>query len=696
MFSYLALVAGILSALLYPLIKSKLAALVILFLSLIIYIWIKNKHEFSYKKLLKYILLILIAYSYGTLKLLQNQSQLITESIPAILVSGHLASLPVTNNKGQHAEFKITDGTFDGYKIIIYYPESSTLAPGNKYQLQLNLKPLDISKNIHAMDYRQYLISNHISGFGYLKQIIQDQGADYSFEAQLTKTRYNLVNYLNNILENEKYAALIVALISGYQNQIPDTQWQLFRNTGITHLVSISGLHITLVATIIVFLVNLLLRRLPIKLHTPIQIIALWSGVTGALIYSLIAGFSIPTQRTFYLLLVSAILLSSRRHIPLLNKLTITAALVLIIDPFAGLSSSFWLSFGMVATIFMISEGYQKFTNKLHFWIILQLAITLVSMPISLYLFKTYSLISVIANLWAVPLIGTLLTPALLLAAALHLSSGLILLANILKWIMLPIEFLGEIQPYWQMSPNFATIVIAYIGIILLFIPRSLPYKNIVGLCLFCSLFIITGKQIALGQIRFTIFSSSQAAITLIQTQSNNILIDMPHNENLEKQLSSIKNTLIPYLQTEYITHIDYLISDNSNIESNLADILNSNQIKPTNRKVEENTLLDGVEFRLIQNKQDYALKIKDISGNYYYFGNGIKSDKEESNWKIVSLSIFPWKNPEWIYSSHIGTLVISYPNTYSNKMTRITDNLNLDTEKIHDTNKNGSFSYNN
>ena len=350
----------------------------------------------------------------------------------------------------------------------------------------------------------------------------------------------------------------------------------------------------------------------------------------------------------------------------------------------------------MVATIFMVSEGYQQSTNKLHFWIILQLAITLVSMPISLYLFKTYSLISVIANLWAVPLIGTLLTPALLLATALHFSSGLILLANTLKWIMLPIEFLGQIPPYWQMSPNLATMVIAYIGIILLFIPRSLPYKNIVGLCLFCSLFIITGQQIILGQIRFTTFSNSQSAITLIQTQSANILIDMPYNENLEKQLTAINNTLIPYLQTEYITHIDYLISDNNKTESNLSDILNSNQISLTNRKLEKNTLLDGVEFTLIQNKQDYALKIKDISGNYYYFGNGIPPDTEEKIWKIISLSIFPWKNPEWIYNSQINTLVISYPSIYGNKMTRITDNLNLDTKKIHDTNKNGSFSYNN
>ena len=299
MFSYLALVAGILSALLHPLVTSKLAALIILFLSLIIYIWIKNNH--SYKKLLKCALLILITYSYSSLRTLQNQ--LITESIPSILVSGHLASLPVKDTKGEHAEFKITDGTFDQHKIIIYYPLSSTLVPGNKYQLQLNLKPLDIPKNIHATDYRQYLINNHISGFGYFKQIIQDQGTDYSFEAQLTKTRSNLVNYLNGILENQKYTALIIALVSGYQNQIPDTQWQLFRNTGITHLVSISGLHITLVATIIVFLVNLLLRRLPLKLHTPIQIIALWAGVIGALIYSLVAGFSIPTQRTFYLLL---------------------------------------------------------------------------------------------------------------------------------------------------------------------------------------------------------------------------------------------------------------------------------------------------------------------------------------------------------------------------------------------------------
>ncbi|AUR52130.1 ComEC/Rec2 family competence protein [Aquella oligotrophica] len=697
MFNYLALAAGIFSALFYPLISSKSLAFFILLPSITIYVFIaKQKLILSNILILKCILLILAGYSYSSLRLIHSQEELIRESIPSILLSGYLASIPVNDIKGLHAEFKITDGTFSSNKIILYFPESSNLIAGNMYLIKANLKPLDITSNIHANDYRQYLINNHISGFGYLQEILVNQGSDYSPWSQLTKIRYSTVNYLRNASQDSKYSGLMIALISGYQNLIPTSQWQLFRNTGIIHLVSISGLHITLVATIVIFLVNYILRRLPMKFTIPLQIIAIWFGLVAAFCYSIFAGFSIPTQRTFYLLLISAVLLSSRRHTPLLHKLTIAGTLVLLIDPFAGLSSSFWLSFGLVATIFMLSTAYQKSMNKVKFWFTLQFAITLVSFPISLYLFKTYSLVSIIANLWAVPLIGTVLTPLLLVTALFHITPGIALMAKALIWIMIPIEYLGKIPPYLQISPSLPTILICYLGIILFFIPKSLPYKNITGLILFCSLFMTASDKIELGRIKYIDFSSSLASISLIQTNTANILIDIPYNEDEQSQLKAINNSLLPYLQTEYISHINYFITttSSSTIESGVINLLANNQITLDKTRPEKDAIIDGLAVNFTSSDKSFALIIKDSLENYYYFGNGINPIENNGKWKTVTLIAYPWRNPEWIYNSHIDTLIISSPSIYKNKITRITDNLNLDAKKIHDTGKNGSFSF--
>lgn len=695
MFSYLTLATGILSALLYPLIPSESIAFLVLSLAIATYIFIAKNRIISHNQFaLKYILLILAGYSYSSLRLIHTQDDLIKEPIPSLLISGYLASIPINDAKGLHAEFKITEGTFNSNKIILYFPESSNLLTGNNYLIKASLKPLDITSNIHANNYRQYLINNHISGFGYLQEILVNQGADFSPWSQLTKIRYSTINYLINASQNSKYSGLMIALISGYQNLIPTIQWQLFRNTGITHLVSISGLHITLVATIVIFLVNYVLRRLPLQLNIPLQIITIWSGLAAAFCYSIFAGFSIPTQRTFYLLLISAILLSSRRHIPLLHKLTIAATLVLLIDPFAGLSSSFWLSFGMVATIFMLSTAYQKSMNKVKFWLTLQLAITLVSFPISLYLFKTYSLISIIANLWAIPLIGTILTPLLLVTALFHITPGITILAKALMWIMIPIEYLGKIPPYLQISPNLPTILLCYLGIILLFMPKSLPYKNIIGLVLFCSLFMTATDKIELGRIKYVDFSNSQASISLIQTNTSNILIDIPYNEDKESQRKAINNSLLPYLQAEYINHINYFITTKPTIESSIIDALINNQITLDKGIPERDSIMDGLAIGFTSLENHFALIIKDPQGNYYYFGNGINPVENNRNWKTVTLTTYPWKNPEWIYNSQIGTLIISYPSSYKNKISRITDNLNLNAEKIHDTSKNGSFSF--
>lgn len=118
-----------------------------------------------------------------------------------------------------------------------------------------------------------------------------------------------------NSLPEAPYLGVLIALSMGDQRAIPNAQWQVFNRTGVTHLVSISGLHVTMIAALFAALLNALWRRSErLMLRLPAQKAALIAGWLAALAYALLAGFEVPAQRTLYMLSVVALALWSGRE----------------------------------------------------------------------------------------------------------------------------------------------------------------------------------------------------------------------------------------------------------------------------------------------------------------------------------------------------------------------------------------------
>ena len=129
-------------------------------------------------------------------------------------------------------------------------------------------------------------------------------------------------------------------------------QWEVFRRTGTSHLIAISGLHIGLIAGFMFLVVNFVWRQIPaLTLRIPAQQIAAVFSLGAALFYSLLAGFSLPTQRALIMLTVvlSGVLL--RRRVATWDSLSLALLTVLVMDPLSVMSASFWLSFGAVTVI---------------------------------------------------------------------------------------------------------------------------------------------------------------------------------------------------------------------------------------------------------------------------------------------------------------------------------------------------------
>lgn len=216
-------------------------------------------------------------------------------------------------------------------------------------------------------------------------------------------------------------AALLVALSIGDTAGMNREQWRVFAATGITHLVAISGLHVTLFSWLVAAAVRAWWRRLwlPAALRRwRRETVALSVGFGAAAGYSLLAGFSIPTQRTLAMLAIVLLARLGGRVIRRWDLLGAAALVVLLIDPLAVLDAGFWLSFGALAALMWPlptarGQGPQSEAVRPQALQLLreQGWIGLALLPLTLLMFDLVSIAGWVVNLVAIPLFSFVLVP---------------------------------------------------------------------------------------------------------------------------------------------------------------------------------------------------------------------------------------------------------------------------------------------
>ena len=131
------------------------------------------------------------------------------------------------------------------------------------------------------------------------------QIADLGFIDLKTAVEYQRWRIRNKIKEalpkNSPYVGVLIALVIGDQNAIPQEDWKVFNATGVGHLISISGLHVTMLSGVGAMVAAYLWRRRDWPLVIPVQKVAACAGLLTAFLYAWLAGFQIPAQRTLYM-----------------------------------------------------------------------------------------------------------------------------------------------------------------------------------------------------------------------------------------------------------------------------------------------------------------------------------------------------------------------------------------------------------
>lgn len=389
--------------------------------------------------------------------------------------------------------------------LLSWREPPEALQPGQRYRLTVRLRRPRGLANPHGFDYAYWLLAAGVGATGHVRHAVPILETTPSMQApmplaiRIDAWRARLRDHLRAALPDEaRFGAVLVALVVGDQHGIAQADWEVFRRTGIAHLVSISGLHITMISGALGALAHRLwahslglgryLGR-PLPLIWPAQQAALVAAVLAALGYGLIAGMQVPALRTVTMLAVAALALWVGRAPPASVVLAWAAGIAVAIDPWAVMSPGFWLSFGAVAVIFLAArrerapppEGWQARGRALLVEAArTQWAVTIGLVPLTLLLFGQVSVVSCIANAMAIPVVSLLVTPMALVGAVLPLAWATPLLAvahELMAWLVAALAWLAT--PTWAVweaaHPGPVALALALSGVVVVLAPRATP-----------------------------------------------------------------------------------------------------------------------------------------------------------------------------------------------------------------------------
>jgi len=508
----------------------------------------------------------------------------LSEELPAvwegrdIVLEGVVANLPTINERGTRFGFK-TEKILTSEAIVpknislTWYVENNrktneitpppTLKPGERWQLTVRLRRPHGSANPHGFDFEAYALERNIRATGYIRTKGESKKLDIEasgFSYAIDRTRLSIRDRMLAALADKPYAGVQVALAIGEQNAIPASQWKTFWRTGTGHLMSISGLHITMVAALMYWLSFRLWVMWPkLTARIPAQRAAAVVGAATALAYSLIAGFSVPTQRTFFMLLVVAVALFIGRGLAATRILAFALFAVVLLDPWSVLAPGFWLSFGAVAMIFYVTVNRPGKLNVFNSALKTQLAVTLGLLPLTLALFQEVSIISPIANAIAIPVVSWVVVPLTLLGAILpfdfilHLAHWVMdLTYTLLAWLAsLP-------NAVWQShAPAAWTVALAMLGVVLLLLPRGIRARW-VGFITMLPMFLVLPPKPLPGEVWITLLDVGQGLATVVRTTNYTMVYDAGPKWNPDAD--SGNRIIVPYLRGEGLRNLDALI----------------------------------------------------------------------------------------------------------------------------------------
>jgi competence protein ComEC len=480
------------------------------------------------------------------------------------VVEGIVASLPEREGDAQRFLFASRDAAFPRRIRVAWYRTDQVVRGGDCWRFTLRLRTPHGSLNPGGFDYEGWLFRQ---GIGATATVRDAQRCDARGGGVL-ELRQRLVERIHAALPVEetggaRAAGLLAALTVGDDSRIRGDDWDLFRRTGTTHLVAISGFNIAIVAGVAYFLCRWLWALAPaLCLVLP----APRAGLAGSALlaggYALLAGFEPPVQRAVLMLWIVLAAAWLHRMSRPARVLALAWLVVLAADPLAIASPGLWLSFAAVGAIFYASLGRLRAPGVWHGLVWLQVLIALALAPLTLFFFQGGSSVGPLVNLLAVPFFAVL-TPVALLALVLLCAwpaAGLPLMqacAVAVEAFHAALAWSAQVPlPWLSASPAPAALLMAALGVALLFAPRGLPLRPLGLLCLL-PLLLPTPTPVR-GDFEVVALDVGQGAAVVVRTARHTLLYDA--GPAFEDGFDAGASVVAPFLLGEGIRAIDLLL----------------------------------------------------------------------------------------------------------------------------------------
>jgi len=452
----------------------------------------------------------------------------------------------------------------DGRKCYLY---------GDRIKFFTVVRQADRPRNPGEFDYHRYLANHHIYATGYIEDDVSlpvESPRPISLRRLANRTRLAIEQLLDQSTSGEQNA-ILKALIVGMRGEVSDETLQAFVDTGIIHVLAVSGMHVGYVTLVLIVILNFL--RLPRK---PRAIMA----VAGLIFYAALVNMSPSVTRAVCMASVILIAQAWEKRVNAYNTLATAALLITLLDPLQFFDLGFQLSFTAVwAIVFVYRRLVALLPEKWHpsafssppakavyQLLLVSLSAMLGTIPLTVFYFQRIPLIALVVNLVAVPLVGLIgaLGFSQVILGALwqgfNLAYGEVQMV-LIGFLMHTVKFASRIPMAYVSVPaiSLGKMILAY-GLLLMVMYLERPVIRRLALYVFLIGVNIGvwGKLLRPPLLRVTMLDVGQGdALFVTLPNGRNLLIDCGDRTYTRDAGAA---TISPFLRRQGVRRIDYLV----------------------------------------------------------------------------------------------------------------------------------------
>nr|HAT8714008.1 DNA internalization-related competence protein ComEC/Rec2 [Legionella jordanis] len=491
--------------------------------------------------------------------------------MPKVFIEGEIVSIPTATEAKSQFQFRVVKLDRQPASAIVLlscYNHCPKFHLGDRWRFQAKLKKPQNLGNPGHFDYVAWLRMHHINWTGYIKSQAMTRLAG-ARGLSLLALRQHFAHSASALMSHESSLGIFEAISLGLTSHIDKTLWDLFRRTGTTHLMVISGSHIGLAAGLSFWLMRWFwTRSARLCLFYPAPQAASFVALIVALAYSLLAGFGAPTQRAlltcFFMLMKN--FLSGRFSVWQAWRYALLSALLL--EPHDVLSPGFYLSFLAVACLILVNQRFA--VQGIKKVILLQLSCLFGLLPLTLYWFSYGALNGFAANLLAVPMVELFIVP--------YSLAGLFLIQFWqCPWILWPIDvgikvllgYLGWIDSFSFINLQFSfNDILPVLSLMLtMFLALFFPIRPVlpaIAVLFLASLW--PGKQrLAEGEAAIDVVDVGQGLAIVVRTANHNLVYDSGMKFYKGGDMANL--AIIPYLEWVGVKSLDAIIISHPDLD---------------------------------------------------------------------------------------------------------------------------------